>query len=62
MTSSAAAAAAAAIAAATAVVAAAAAGDCGRIMTGGTLGGNIIASQILGWPAGQLYQDVYNPS
>eukprot|EP00882_Tetradesmus_deserticola_P000301 GHRQ01000333.1.p1 GENE.GHRQ01000333.1~~GHRQ01000333.1.p1 ORF type:complete len:663 (+),score=295.35 GHRQ01000333.1:150-2138(+) len=37
-------------------------GDCGRIMTGGTLGGNIIASQILGWPAGQLYKDLYNPS
>jgi hypothetical protein len=44
------------------VPAAAAAGDCGRIMTGGTLGGNIIASQILGWPAGQLYKDLYNPS
>uniref|UniRef100_A0A383W2I3 Rieske domain-containing protein n=1 Tax=Tetradesmus obliquus TaxID=3088 RepID=A0A383W2I3_TETOB len=37
-------------------------GDCGRIMTGGTLGGNIIASQILGWPAAQLYKDLYNPS
>ena len=31
-------------------------------MTGGTLGGNIIASQILGWPATQLYKDLYNPS
>lgn len=38
------------------------AGDCERIMTGGTIGGNVIASQMLGWPAGQLYKDMYNPS
>lgn len=38
------------------------AGDCGRIMTGGTIGGNVIASQMLGWPAAQLYKDMYNPS
>jgi hypothetical protein len=38
------------------------AGDCGRIMSGGTIGGNVIASQLLGWPAGQLYKNIYNPS
>jgi len=37
-------------------------GDCDRIMTGGTIGGNVIASQLLGWPAGQLYNNLYNPS
>lgn len=37
-------------------------GDCGRIMTGGTIGGNVIASQLLGWPASQLYGNLYNPS
>jgi len=38
------------------------AGDCGRIMTGGTIAGNVIASQLLGWPAGQLYKNIYSPS
>lgn len=37
-------------------------GDCGRILSGGTIGGNVIASQLLGWPAGQLYKNLYNPS
>ncbi|KAF8056255.1 UGP3 [Scenedesmus sp. PABB004] len=37
-------------------------GDCGRVMTGGTLAGNVIASQLLGWPAARLYGDIYNPS
>jgi hypothetical protein len=37
-------------------------GDCGRILSGGTIAGNVIASQLLGWPAGQLYKDIYNPS
>lgn len=37
-------------------------GDCGRIMTSGTLAGNVIASQLLGWPAGQLYKNIYSPS
>eukprot|EP00879_Flechtneria_rotunda_P015226 GHRR01015917.1.p1 GENE.GHRR01015917.1~~GHRR01015917.1.p1 ORF type:complete len:383 (+),score=119.25 GHRR01015917.1:1214-2362(+) len=37
-------------------------GDCGRIVTSGTLAGNVIASQMLGWPAAQLYKDIYSPS
>eukprot|EP00878_Enallax_costatus_P006596 GHUV01006914.1.p1 GENE.GHUV01006914.1~~GHUV01006914.1.p1 ORF type:complete len:552 (+),score=139.14 GHUV01006914.1:1128-2783(+) len=37
-------------------------GDCGRIMSSGTLAGNVIASQLLGWPAGQLYKNIYSPS